>query len=75
MTVRIYPNPAHDQFRFDCNSETPAMIRFYDMRGKLVANKTAYCGSTVDVSDLSKGLYLLQIETGSHSVRTKISIQ
>lgn len=58
---RVYPNPACEYLQFDCETEPDGLkVKIYDMSGKLIERT---CNdSRLDVSDLEKGSYLVQLE-------------
>ncbi|KFC21857.1 T9SS type A sorting domain-containing protein [Epilithonimonas lactis] len=64
---RVYPNPTVDVVNFDVAGKINS-VEFYDAAGKLV--KAAKDGArSLDVSALSKGNYVVKVqtETGSHT--------
>ncbi|MDI9256488.1 DUF7619 domain-containing protein [Flavobacterium sedimenticola] len=66
----MYPNPANNQVQIALanTSEPLQKITFYDVVGKVVKTVTANTNNvTVDVSDLSRGLYMVEISTENHS--------
>ncbi|MFT3795057.1 T9SS type A sorting domain-containing protein [Flavobacterium sp.] len=67
QTVLVYPNPAHDAFevRLSNSGERIASVKLMDVLGKSVRTfENADSNSLkVDVSQLSKGVYLLEINT------------
>ncbi|MDI1316167.1 T9SS type A sorting domain-containing protein [Flavobacterium sp.] len=71
----LYPNPARTSVRIDlldANVQFTKVI-FYDILGKTVktVNTNATESLTVDVSDLEKGLYLVQLSSEDHQKLTK----
>jgi uncharacterized repeat protein (TIGR01451 family) len=70
--IAIYPNPARTlvQINLQNTSETINNIRLYDIVGKTI-NTIENCSAsqmTLDVSNLSKGVYLLEI-TSEHNIK------
>ena len=57
--ISIYPNPATDYVNVE--GEGVKGIEVYSLSGALVA--TEYAGTTVDVSGLAKGAYLVKVAT------------
>ena len=57
--INIYPNPSSDIVNIDLNSIFKFEI--YDSFGKLI--KSGYSHNIINIQDLSKGLYVLKIET------------
>ena len=56
--IMVYPNPTQDVLIIQ--GVQAQVLRVYDMQGKLVITER---GTQVHVSDLSNGIYLLQIGT------------
>lgn len=70
--ITIYPNPARNlvQINLENTSETINNIRLYDIVGKTI-NTIENCSASqvaLDVSNLSKGVYLIEI-TSEHNVK------
>lgn len=61
-TLKIYPNPAVNSIQI--NIDTPAEIEIYTSRGTMVRKSTINPGESINVSDLSQGLYFIRIITG-----------
>ena len=61
-TLKIYPNPAVNSIQI--NIDTPAKIEIYTSRGTMVRKSTINPGESINVSDLSQGLYFIRIITG-----------
>ncbi|MCC5920322.1 MAG: T9SS type A sorting domain-containing protein [Cyclobacteriaceae bacterium] len=62
-TLTIYPNPGRGEVRF---SNAVDQVLVFDSRGKLVLDKQSDAMSrisSVDLSNFSKGIYLLKIKT------------
>lgn len=57
--VFLYPNPASD--RVFIQSKNEANITIYDISGRLVASQKSITSNGMDVSSLSKGIYVAQI--------------
>ncbi|HZW77656.1 MAG TPA: T9SS-dependent M36 family metallopeptidase [Flavobacteriaceae bacterium] len=74
----IYPNPAEGivniQTRFEVSG---AEINIYDMNGRKVLNTTLnlHGDSSIDISNLAAGLYMVNIEGGGFSQTTKLVVQ
>ncbi|MAZ54722.1 MAG: hypothetical protein CMP55_02835 [Flavobacteriales bacterium] len=68
--LAIYPNPAHNFINVETNIKSQILI--YSSIGQLVLNKKIYGTSTLDISYLSKGYYLLNINQQEYSQFRKI---
>ena len=64
----IYPNPVDTHFHLEYPSATQATYTVFDLSGKELATQSA-SGQThnINVSDLSKGVYLLKAEHGAQT--------
>jgi hypothetical protein len=71
----LYPNPAHNTVQLDLiNTNEPIRkVVFYDILGKVVkvVSTTATNSLTLDVSDLAKGIYLVEIASENNFIVTK----
>ena len=79
--VRIYPNPATDQITIDLSKLDPSLmtgsstIEVYDMIGKQVKQSVISNLTTMSVSDLSNGVYMIALHQGStHQVLGKFEV-
>lgn len=74
--LMIYPNPADDQLNFSCRSitEKEVNISVVDVLGKKCIVPSAHCrlpDCTVDISQLSSGIYFLQVSDNEKTIRAK----
>lgn len=63
--LSVYPNPATDQINIEA-SDKIENIRVFDLHGRLILNgeeESKQQTSTLNLSELDQGLYLLQVET------------
>ncbi len=81
-SILIYPNPGNGQFNFALNgmNGSKTTINIYDLTGKMVysVNKDAYGSSfvhIVDLSQLSEGMYIAEIQNGTKVYKEKIIIR
>jgi hypothetical protein len=73
----IYPNPAHDYMFVTFNKNIPFSVSIIDMLGNKADIQQASTGGkiTVDISNLSSGMYLLKILVKDESIVKKIVVQ
>jgi len=74
LTIQLYPNPANDKIYIESN-ESEFEITLTDLAGRTILNHLV--NSTIDVSSVSDGIYLIQFKsmlTGKISVE-KIMIK
>lgn len=75
-SLKIYPNPANDNVRVEWNTEDKAILRLLDVSGKVIQTQILNRNySDMDVSKLSKGLYLIQLQTSEGVSTGKLLIQ
>lgn len=73
-SVLLYPNPATKSFQL-ANLKNNAEIKVYNLEGKCIHQfKTFDSYTSINVSDLPKGLYLVQIHTKNDTQIKKLSI-
>jgi hypothetical protein len=75
---RIYPNPADEQLFIELNEPVQRLsLEIYNITGQLVMNRIFQNTSTVDldVSGLTKGIYLLKVNTDKGIYNTRVIIQ
>jgi hypothetical protein len=70
--VKIYPNPAYDHLNFELQPNMNiSYIEIINMQGNLVKRKKiAINQNTIDVRDLSCGIYIVRIHT-DNGIATK----
>lgn len=61
--IAIYPNPTSETLNI---LNANGAVQVYDITGKVVLNYSNYSGETLDVSSLSKGLYLVAVDGEFH---------
>ena len=74
----IYPNPTTGivSIRLADNELSNAIVKVYDMNGKLVNLVPTMSNDklTLDLSSLRSGLYLISIQTPTQTITKKISL-
>jgi len=74
--IKVYPNPAGSYVRIQHFGKAISDIRLISMEGKLMDVSIAHdSGVTLDVSNLSSGVYTLQFVQEEKTVQRKIVIQ
>ncbi len=63
----VYPNPANEFISIEMKNET-TQLRIFDMFGKMMVCETNYNGKKIDVSQLPKGIYILEGESNSTGI-------
>jgi len=60
--IKIYPNPAKDEIRYDFANDNAVLIELYNMQGRKlkIFNINSPSGS-LDISELNEGVYLVKI--------------
>ncbi len=73
-TITLYPNPASNSVQITNSlNETITNLALYEVSGKLVKQltETNHSQLTVDLQNLAKGLYFLEITTASNTKQIK----
>jgi len=69
LDISIYPNPSSDMVYIDGNY-TQLKVVVYDILGKQVINKSIT--NSIDISQLEKGVYILQLSDGAKLTTQRI---
>ncbi|RTY95152.1 endonuclease [Flavobacterium sp. GT3R68] len=73
--VRIYPNPSNGNFTIDFGkADSGSSIEIYSLFGQKVFEKNNTDNSSLSLSNLQKGIYLLRVTKDSKSITKKIII-
>jgi len=70
--INIYPNPADGLVHFDLHNEKIAHISVSDYLGKQVMNLNSVSASTIDLSELSPGVYIIRVKTEEGNYTGKV---
>lgn len=70
--IKVYPNPANDFIRIATeNNSPPDKVEILDMNGRTINEVSSILNrQTIDVSNLSQGIYALRITTTDKKVTT-----
>jgi len=77
--IKVYPNPANNQVSVDLTNVFGSLqkLALYDMSGRMISSQS-YSGrlrnavETIDIGNLSSGIYLIEATTGSGKFYQKI---
>ena len=70
--VNIYPNPATDKIYISNLTEDNALIKIYDINGRLVLVNNVSNKEYLDISKISKGIYQIKFEGSDWSEMRKL---
>ena len=82
-TLHVYPNPVSNQatISYSLNNTSSVMFKMYDMNGRLIStfdsgrqSKGAYT-QLVDVSNITKGVYVIQMIAGDATSVAKLIVE
>ena len=60
VPLSIYPNPAESQITINTGQEEPISLKVINLNGVVVLQQTVENGSSLDVSSLNSGVYIIQ---------------
>ncbi len=73
--IVLYPNPAFDRFRVDSQGQRIDFVSVFNLNGQLLTRTEGHGHSTtVEVSGLPAGLYLVQVVAGENTVVRRLQI-
>ncbi len=75
--LRIYPNPLRHTTELNINSNLPVEeLKLFNYTGSLLINKKGLSReNTINLSGLSKGIYILQIKSGNRLYFEKLMVE
>lgn len=73
--ISIYPNPAHNEINIKSNVAGSMLIRVYDINGRIVMTQSSASNNCIlDVNQLMKGQYFIEIENNNSTSLIPVSI-
>ncbi|KAA1248104.1 T9SS type A sorting domain-containing protein [Aquimarina sp. RZ0] len=70
---KLFPNPVEDLLNVDVLEKQTITATIFSLEVKKILTKKVLTGSdAISLSRLSSGLYILELETGNKSYKTKI---
>ena len=77
LSVLIYPNPSAAHITVDLGDLTGlnTTVKMYDISGKRLFETQSSSSTTIDVSDLSAGMYTLELSTSDTVLRNQIVVE
>ena len=72
--VIIYPNPAQNNFTIETNTNQKQTLQLFDVNGKLILSQSIIDKTTIDVGNLSAGVYNLSLINSTGVVNKKLVI-
>lgn len=73
-SISVYPNPAKDSFSVNFEGLN-CEYELFDLLGKSIQKGTIQSGQNIDISQLIKGVYVINIKTASFNETRKIVVQ
>jgi PKD repeat protein len=75
-TIRIFPNPAEDEFQIEGTGISGEMtVKISNLTGSTIRVIRTNGSKAVNISDLNTGIYLLQIDAGDQSWIKKLVVK
>ena len=73
---KLYPNPTHDFFIVDYNSEKLVTLSIYDIHGRLVKIVDNYtAGQVISIRELTLGIYFVKLENHKLNLVKKLILK
>lgn len=68
----IFPNPASDQITLEFGSGNESgVVSLYSLDGKLLIQKEIYSGASINIENLTSGMYITNLQSGDKNMSTK----
>lgn len=71
IDLKLFPNPASQQITIESESQIESIL-FYDLMGKQVLTIASLRGNTIDISELPKGIYFLEVYSSEGKAVKKV---
>jgi hypothetical protein len=75
QTVSLYPNPAHDVLNISSTGRENLRIELMDLTGRRLAEKQVMGKDTIDLSQLSQGIYVVRMQNDRETYTQKIVVE
>lgn len=75
LGVTMYPNPAREFVSFDVAEGKQVSVKVTDLSGKLVLENTMSNNSQMDISSLSKGMYVVRVTNDAATATQKLLVE
>lgn len=73
--LKIYPNPAQDFIQIESKDIKVASVQMYSLIGQEVISSQRLVNNRLDISNLSRGIYLLKVNSDNGSLTKKIVVE
>jgi len=75
-STNIFPNPAKNNITIENSNFEINTVELYNIAGQLVKSEDVNSMRTnLNVSDLNKGIYILEIQSNKTSIRRKLIVE
>lgn len=73
--ITVYPNPATSNFTVKLNGDENAHIQLFNLVGQQVYSETAANTTTINVSNLKAGIYMLKVSQNGKIYTSKVIVK
>ena len=73
--LAIYPNPSNGIINIEIDNNQNSELIIRDTFGKVILKKNFISTTLIDLGNLSKGIYIIEITSNNHSVSRKLSLK
>ncbi len=70
--IHIYPNPTQNSINFEFESDNEVKLKLVDITGRIIKEDKIYNGYSLDIHNLSGGIYFIYLEYQSKTLTHKI---
>jgi len=75
IEIEIYPNPTSDFMQVNIQYEGTIFYKIFDISGKQVASSKTYNNKLIDITNLNKGMYFIQLNFDNNRVTKKFIVE
>jgi hypothetical protein len=73
FNLTIFPNPTNGKFSLEVTEA--ATVKIYSALGSLVYDQVVQKNEIIDLTNLKKGIYNIQVETSGHTYAKKLIVE
>lgn len=73
--ISVYPNPATNNFTVKLNGDETAHIQLFNLVGQQVYSETAANTTTINVSNMKSGIYMLKVSQNGKVYTSKVIVK
>jgi PhoPQ-activated pathogenicity-related protein len=71
-TIKMYPNPAHDEVTVEIHDLTEAYLELFNLNGQLLKKQMLTNDTKINIAELTKGVYIFKVTANEGTAVQKV---